>query len=264
MKPMIVSYWEGKLSWLERLSFATMLAMGHPVQVFTRDVPPLRAALEGIDVFDVRDVLPDEAPAILYHEQKHFALYADIVRIALLRQSRGLWCDADCILLNALAQPGDYLMGWLDEGRRINNAVLYMPSDSKLLETYWKAITAIPVRAPWATLRVRVLRELSILRGNDFPRDIEDMSIGPRALTYFVERSGLTSHASPQARFYPLRDSQTHLLIDADDRAARAMIGPQTEIVHAWHGKLKRLKALDATPPVTSWLGQQCTTYGIR
>ena len=61
-----------------------------------------------------------------------------------------------------------------------------------------------------------------------------------------------------------MRDSQTHLLIDADDRAARAMIGPETEVVHAWHGKLKRLKALDAPPPVTSWLGQQCTTYGIR
>jgi hypothetical protein len=241
-----------------------MLAMGHTVQVFTRDVATLRAALEGIDVFDVRDVLPDAPPAILYHEQKHFALYADIVRIALLRQSRGLWCDADCILLNALAPPGDYVMGWLDEGRRINNAVLFMRRDSELLETYWQAIMAIPVRAPWATLRVRALRELSILRGHNFPRDIEEMSIGPRALTYFVERLGLQSHASPQARFYPLRDNETHLLIDPDDRAARAMIRPETEIVHAWHGKLKQLKALDAPPPASSWLGQHCTAYGIR
>jgi len=264
MKPVIVSYWEGRLSWLERLSFATMLAMGHQVQLFTRDVATLRAGLEGIDVFDVRDVLPDVAPAVLYHEQKHFALYADIVRVALLRQSRGLWCDADCVLLTPLAQPDGYVMGWLDEGRRINNAVLYMPQGSALLEAYWTAITAIPVRAPWATPRVRISRELSILCGNDFPRDIEDMSIGPRALTYFVARLGLQSHASPQGRFYPLRDNETHLLIDADDRTARAMIRPETEIVHAWHGKLKQLKALESLPPATSWLGQQCVAYGIR
>ena len=120
------------------------------------------------------------------------------------------------------------------------------------------------MRAPWATPRVRISRELSILCGNDFPRDIEDMSIGPRALTYFVARLGLQAHASPQARFYPLRDNETHLLIAADDRAARTMIRPETEIVHAWHGKLKQLKALDALPPATSWLGQQCAAYGIR
>ncbi|MDB5642989.1 MAG: hypothetical protein JWN07_2306 [Hyphomicrobiales bacterium] len=264
MKPVIVTYWEGKVSWLERLSLATMMSMGHRVELFTRDVAAMRGTLEGVEVFDVRDVLPDEAPAILYHQQKHYALYADIVRIALLRQSRGLWCDADCILLSELPQPTDYVMGWLDNGRRINNAVLHMPSGSELLETYWRAITAIPVRAPWATPRVRVLRELSILCGNKFPRDIEEMSIGPRALTYFVERLGLQAHVAPKERFYPLRDSETHLLIDADDRVARAMIGPATEIVHAWHGKLKRLHALDATPPATSWLGQQCAAYGIR
>ena len=264
MKPVIVTYWEGRVSWLERLSIATMLAMGHRVELFTRDVAQMRAELDGVEVFDVRDVLPDHPPAVLYHEQRHFALYADIVRMALLREARGVWCDADCVMLSALPPPETYLMGWLDEGRRINNAVLWMPRDSALMEQYWRAITRIPVRAPWATLRVRVLREFGILFGRKYPFDIEKMSIGPRALTYFVERLGLQAHASPKARFYPLRDNETHLLIDADDRVARAMIAPETEIVHAWHGKLKGLRALETAPPATSWLGQHCAAYGVR
>jgi hypothetical protein len=263
MKPVIVSYWEGRVSWLERLSFATMLAMGHRVEVFTRDVAALRAELEGVEIYDVRDVLPDEAPAVLYHEQRHFALYADIVRMALLRQSRGIWCDADCVLLNPVAQPDHYLMGWLDSGLRINNAVLWMPAGSQLIETYWRAITSIPVRAPWATPRVRVLREIGILFGRKFPGDIEKMSIGPRALTYFVERLRLQAHVSPKERFYPLRDNDTHLLVNPDDRIARAMIVPATEIVHAWHGTLKGLGALKTSPPPTSWIGQQCKAYGV-
>lgn len=263
MKPVIVTFWEGRVSWLERLSFATMLEMGHQVDVFTRDPDALRREVDGVNIHDVREVLPDEAPAILYYEQRHFALYADIVRIALLRGSRGVWCDADCVLLTSVPQPTDYLMGWLDEGRRINNAVLWMPTGSALLEAYWNAITAIPVRAPWATIRVRLLREIGILFGRKFPADIEKMSIGPRALTYFVERFGLQGHVSEKDRFYPLRDSDTHLLIDPDDRTARRMIAPSTEIVHAWHGKLKGLGALSEAPPPTSWLGQQCRKYGI-
>jgi hypothetical protein len=263
MQPVIVTYWEGRVSWLERLSFATMQAMGHRIEVFTRDVAALRAEFDGIDVFDVRDVLPDEPPATIYHEQRHFALYADIVRMALLRQSRGVWCDADCVLLRPLASPDSYLMGWLDEGRRINNAVLWMPNDCELIDIYWRAITDVPVRAPWATVRVRMLREIGILLGRKFPGDIEKMSIGPRALTDFVMRLGLQAHVSSKARFYPLRDSETHLLVDADDRVARSMIAPETDIVHAWHGKLKGLRALDTTPPPTSWIGQQCKAYGI-
>lgn len=264
MNPVIVTFWEGRVSWLERLSFATMLGMGHRVEVFTRHVSALRAELNGVDIYDVRDILPDRPPATIYQERQLYAQYADIVRLALLRESRGIWCDADCILLKALAPPTDYLMGWLVEGRRINNAVLWIPSGSELLETYWRAVTEIPVRAPWATTRVRLLREVGILVGRKLPADMERMSIGPRALTYFVEKLALQAHVLPKDRFYPLRDGEAHLLIAQDDRRARKLIAPDSEIVHAWHGKLKMLRALETPPHKTSWLGQQCAAYGVK
>jgi hypothetical protein len=89
------------------------------------------------------------------------------------------------------------------------------------------------------------------------------MSIGPRALTYFVEKLQLQKHVWPKNRFYPLRDSETYLLVDSDDTLACGMIAPETDIVHAWHGKLKQLRSLDTPPSATSWIGQQCALYNI-
>jgi hypothetical protein len=62
--------------------------------------------------------------------------------------------------------------------------------------------------------------------------------------------------------FYPLGDDDAHLLTEADDRAARALIGPETVSVHAWRGKLWSI-GRDAPPPPTSWLGQQARSLGL-
>lgn len=209
----IFSYWEGGVSWLERLSLQTMLASGHQVTIYSYDPHPI--------------------------------------------------CRAPCLVLSSPADDEEYIFGWLEDGQRISISVLYAPSDSELLRRYSAAITSLPVQAPWATAHVRFRRELEILFGRAMPSNLAKMSIGPRALTYFVHQLGLESRVSPRSRFYPIRESAAGLLVDSDDRAVRCQIGPATQVVHAWHGKLSLLGALQRPPSTSSYLGQLCRLYGI-
>lgn len=264
MKRGIVTYWEGPVSWLERLSVSSMLASGHAVDLFTFDAARLRNAGLGVDVHEVRDILPDRPPITTYREQGRFELYSDIVRLALLRLGRGIWCDADCIVLNPFSEAEDQcLMGWVQEHKRINNAVLSLPPGSAILETYWNAVSDLPVRVPWATRRVRLMREAGILLGRQMPSRLQKMSIGPRALTFFVERFGLRETVSPKVRFYPLIDEEAPALVDPDDRRACSAIEARTDVVHAWRGMLNALSLIGERPPATSWAGRKCRELGI-
>lgn len=260
----IVTYWEGRVSWLERLSAASIVAAGHDLQVFTHDVAGLRGQGLPGTVTDVRAVLGPNPMADLYRDRKSYAFYTDYVRLGLLRQARGIWSDLDFVFrepLRTAADGSDHVFGWLNPDR-INNAILSVPADSALLSRYWDAITAVPIRVPWATGHIRVKRELEILLGRRFPRHPERLAIGPRALTHFVRALGLDHHARAKPVFYPLDDTDAPQLAAPDDRRAVAAITPETVAVHAWRGKLWSV-GLHAPPPPTSWLGQRCRAFGI-
>lgn len=260
----IVTYWEGRLSWLERLSAASIVAAGHDLQVYSHDVAGLaRQGLPGT-VIDVREVLGPEPMADLYRGRGSYAFYTDYVRLALMRQGRGIWADLDFVFRQPLcttADGSDHVFGWLNPNR-INNAVLLVPAKSELLSRYWAAITAVPIRVPWATGHIRVKRTLEILVGRRFPRHPERLAIGPRALTHFVRELGLDRYAQAKPVFYPLDDDDAPQLAAPDDRAARGAITPETVAIHAWRGKLWSV-GLSAPPPPGSWLGQRCREFGV-
>lgn len=253
-----MTYWEGTVSWLERLSAASMIATGHDLQIYSHDVAGLRGQSLPGTVLDVREVLGPNPMADLYRSRKSYAFYTDYVRLSLLRKGRGIWSDLDFIYRQPLGRPeegGGYLFGWLN-ANRVNNALLFAPAESELVSRYWDAITAVPIRAPWATGHIRVKRTLEILAGRRFPIHPERLAIGPRALTYFIHQLDLSHHARAKPVFYPLDDDDAHLLTEPDDRPARARIGPETVAVHAWRGKLWSI-GRDAPPDRSSWLGQR-------
>jgi hypothetical protein len=260
----IVTYWEGPVSWLERLSAASIVAAGHALEIYSHDIRGVqRQGLPGT-VIDVRDILGPNAMADLYRGRKSYAFYTDYVRLGLLREGRGIWADLDFVFRQSLSTTpdgDDYIFGWLNPNR-INNAILYAPPQSELVSRYWEAITAVPIRAPWATGHIRVKRSLEILAGRRFPLHPERLAIGPRALTHFIRQLALDHHARRKPVFYPLDDDDAHLLVQADDARARAAITLETVAVHAWRGKLWSI-GLSAPPPPASWLGQRCRELGI-
>jgi hypothetical protein len=259
----VVTYWEGNVSWLERLSAASIVAAGHDLRIYSHDVAGLRGQGLPGTVMDVRDILGPNPMADLYRGRKSYAFYTDYVRLGLLRSGAGIWSDLDFVFRGPLrmADGGDYVFGWLN-ANRINNAILYAPPDSELISRYWDAITAVPIRVPWATGHIRVKRNLEILIGKRFPLQPERLAIGPRALTYFIRRLALAHHARAKPVFYPLGDDDAHLLTRPDDRLANERITPETVAVHAWRGKLWSI-GLSVPPARASWLGQRCRELGL-
>jgi hypothetical protein len=253
--PTIVTYWQGPVGWLERLCLASIRQAGHRLEIFTTGTAELRALGIADDVHDVRDMIEPGSPERLYHEAGQLALFSDIIRLRLLRMGRGVWLDCDCLMLAPLVPEGPHVMGWYPNGR-VGNSVLYLAPDSQLLADYYGAVTSWPILVPWATRRVRLWRQIEVLMGRKIPKNPGRMSIGPRALTYFVVKNGLKDSVLPATVFYPVAQADCLDLVDADAARTERWLRPETQIVHAWNSNLKNAGALKELPPATSYLGQ--------
>ena len=263
MSGRICTYWQGPVSWLERLCVASMVEQGYEVEVFTNDVAALKAQGLHSVISDVRDVLPLTSPGWLYIGQPGgIRVFSDIARLAMLKHDRGVWADPDCYFQGRLTPREDHVFGWMSD-TRIANGLLYLPPGSAVLDDYYSALSTVPLRAKWVNIRLRIEREWEILTGGAIPRHAGRSSVGPRALTWFLKKHGLERLAVPIATFYPVSEARTRDLIDPDDRAARDSFIDETVVVHAWQSTLRMLGALAAPPPPSSFLGQQLSRLRI-
>jgi hypothetical protein len=259
----LVSYWEGPISWLERLCVRSMREAGHPVIVYSYDAETLwREGLGATEIRHADEVMDETHPANRYRRARRYDHFADVFRLELLRQDRGVWTDLDCLVLKPLRPREGFLFGRFNADW-LNNAILMLPNNSAVLTDYYAGITAVPLRLPWSTPQRRVRRNLAALFGSPLPDPAARTNIGPRALTYYVKQHGLFERACPPAAFYPVQSAQAGVLVDSDDGAARRLIGEETEVVHAWHGNLRDLGALGAPPAASSYLGQARTRLGV-
>jgi hypothetical protein len=102
--PTIQMLWvEGRLSRLERLSLASFLACGHPVDLYTygldNDPPP------GVRVLDAGNILPRSK---CFRDKTtegygSLATFSNLFRFTLLYEHGGIWCDADTVCLKPLS-----------------------------------------------------------------------------------------------------------------------------------------------------------------
>lgn len=260
--PPLVTYWDGPLSWLEHLCAASMRAAGHRLVVYSHNPQPLADAGLADEVRDARELVPEDHVANRYREVRQFQHFADVFRLELLTAGLGIWVDLDCLLLRPIARGDGYLFGKVNE-RTLNNAVLLLPRDSAMLADYRAGINAVPFRMPWSTFQRRWKREFDILRGRPLPPPTARTNIGPRALSYYARKHKVFGKARPQAVYYPILSAEAQMLVDPDDRAARAKITAQSEVVHTWHGNLKFIGALAAPPPAGSYLAQAQRTFGL-
>lgn len=258
----LVSYWDGPLSWLERLCAASMKAAGHRLIVYSHDPDAVRAAGLDAEIRDGREVLGESHHANRYREAGAFHHFADVFRLELLRQGKGVWVDLDCLLLQPLMTGDGYLFGRINESL-LNNAVLMLPQGSALLDDYFAGITAVPFRMPWSTPQRRIKRTFEILTGQPLPAPTARTNIGPRALTYYAKRANKFDRAKAPDVFYPVLSQEAGFLVRADDRAAHALITENSQVVHTWHGNLRDLEALATLPPASSYLGQACARFGM-
>jgi hypothetical protein len=258
----LASYWEGPVTWVERLCVASMLHHGHELTIYTHDPQSLVGCNLGADVRDAREVVTEKDFVHRYRTVGRFNMFANLFRLELQRQSKGIWVDLDCYLVRPLVPQSEYVFG-LSSRDKINNAVLRLPPDCPMIGDYMRAITADPLRLPWSSFRRRLWREIEILMGRSQPHALVRSNIGPRALTYFAKRHDILKHAMPREAFYPLAVGEAPILVNPDPSGVAAKVTAQTVLVHLWRGKMSPLGLVARLPPATSYLGAACARHGI-
>lgn len=261
MLPQLVSFWDGPVTWLERLCVASMLGHGHSIAIYTYDPKTLEKCGLGADIRDAREIIPDNDFDQRFRAHGRFAIFSDIFRLKLLKKVQSVWVDLDCLLLKPLDLDTDYIFGWASH-KKINNAVLGLPSDSLVLNDYIDTISADPMQVPWSSFRRQVLRKYEIFKGHTRPDPKSHINLGPRSLTYFVKKHKLVSHAQPTEVFYPFLVQDTRLLVKPID-VALENIKQNTIIVHVWRTTFKNLGFLQIIPSKDTYIGNFCHDYDI-
>jgi hypothetical protein len=146
-RPPIRMLWvEGRLSRLERLSMASFLACGHPVELYTYGLdndPP-----KGVAVLDAAAIVPAARRFtcqgnVGYGSQ---ATFSNLFRFTLLYELGGIWCDTDMVCLKPLLFAAERPMffaselarenreGRLQDFAKITSGALKVPAKHPLME----------------------------------------------------------------------------------------------------------------------------------
>lgn len=257
----IVTFWDGPITFMERTSVASMRAHGHNVIVYS--YAPETIERQSIDavVEDARSVLP-LTPELQRIAKAKPAFAADIFRLELMRQSRGVWMDLDIVLVAPLEAPSADLYGFEEvRSHVVNNAVLYLAPASPLLHSLIEFVHRRPVMAPWWRGKRLWKHRLALLaRVPIAPENCQWGVFGPKALTWFVDELRLRHVVQPAEVFYPVSWNKRGELIDGT-RVEEQFL-PSTVCVHLWANGLRNMIAGRGLDP-GSYLARTARRLGV-
>lgn len=247
--PVCCALWVGPaLGPLERTCLASFVEAGHPVDLYAYGA--IDGVPAGVTRRDATEVLP-RAALLRHRATGSWSLGSNRFRYALLRRGRGVWIDCDLLCLRPLPDA-PYLFA-RETARRINGAVLRLPSTDPVLDDLEAIFTTPRFVPPFEPVRRRVLVALRhrLRRGYglaDMPWGVA----GPRALTHYLARRGLAARALPAESFYPVSLRDAGALLAPDPSAVTRRLAPDTYCVHLWN---QALRAQSTPPPPTSFVG---------
>jgi Alpha 1,4-glycosyltransferase conserved region len=255
----LFSFWSfTPLTYIERLCLASMLSVGHRVDVFTYDRD--LAAPSGVTVRDAAEILPQKS-VVRHVKSGSPALFSDLFRYEGLRRGEGIWVDLDVFLLRDLNGMADHVFGW-ERHDSINTAVLRFPSDSTCLVQIIEYCRAPTIIAPFWPRQKRAKQFLRSLVGAQKPPErLEWGILGPKVVTHFVKHNRLLHHAQPTDVFYPVNDNEANRCFHPDGRV-EATFTSSTRAVHLWNTKIRGHKK--APPPPGSFIARMCEKLGVE
>jgi hypothetical protein len=170
------------------------------------------------------------------------------------------------VLLRPLSHASSNLFGW-ETPTSINNAVMRLPPESLVLDDL---IQLTGERAPvpeWWPLKKKIYQRGAALIGRH--KRAEDLAwgtFGPAALTHYLSRRHLASHALPIEAFYPINWTEVSLFFATPD-AVSSRLTEKTIGVHLWSTSILKSPNgqtwRNALPRANSWLGAMCERYGV-
>jgi len=256
----LVSLWVGdRLGKLEQLCILSALAAGHRFQLYSYEPSNLGGVPAGVEVLDASSVMPRDR-LLAYADSSSYALGANFWRYEMLALGLGYWVDLDVLLLKPFAFEDDYVFGREQEGT-VNNAVLFAPSDSGLVEDL-RTLPARIGRPPWygprRSLQYAVRRAL---KGRPRLEDYPWGTFGPGLLGYLVEKHGLSTFVQPHPVLYPLSWRNARMLYGPAEQV-EAVLSDQTCAIHLYNSQLRELAK--EPPPIGSFMAKQFAKFGIR
>lgn len=217
--PTIQMLWvEGRLSRLERLSMASFLACGHPVDLYTyglENEPP-----QGVRVLDAAGILPaskrfrDKA-AVGYGS---LATFSNLFRFTLLYEHGGIWCDADTVCLKPLTFAHDMPMFFSSEHAREES-----DGKARIVVKINNGAIKIPPRHPLMEKCLEKYHQINL-------QNKQWGDAGPGVIRSAVEELGLTQFVLRPEVFCPIPHWETSSLLFG----ART-ITPSAFAIHFWN-----------------------------
>lgn len=255
----VFSFWTGDVSWVERISTASMAEWGLKLTLFTYDVDALRQSGLTADVRDAREVFRDETTNWLIASRPDY--WSDIFRVEGLALGLGAWVDMDLIFLKPIPDA-DYII--TRNGTSFNNAVLKMPQGSPILTDYLALCRArpVPLVAPYWPLLKRWRAHADIARKKLMGKRLPPPQLGGGAIAYLVARHGLEPVVTPEKVFYPVQVRDMDVFF-AEPERLQSFLAPETVAVHLWNRQFTNQYGRRAPPP-ESWLASIVRRYDIR
>lgn len=201
---------------------------------------------KGVELFHAAKLMkPNEI--VRYKEKGGLSLSGNIYRLRILREGMGTYVDADIYCLRPLPED-EYLLGF-ERDRHVNNAVLRIPPNGKLLADLMQATEDPYFIPPWTKPRWKPAVE-HWRRILGFPIHVSERpfgTIGPRLITYLVKRDNLQGLVQPIDILYPLHFHNVSLLFSpglslADITTSRSCT------IHLMNSSLHNREILPGTP----------------
>jgi hypothetical protein len=266
----LVTFWEGDISWMERLCLKAAVETGHTLRVYTYTPEKLAPLLPGAVLVDARTIIAQDTFTYQRVMPVARAYFADIFRLELLRAGAGVWVDFDVLMVKPMrllntAQDG-YIFG-LERPDLIGNSVLYMPAQSAMLADALKISYSFSKTAPWWTPTKKLKRyvtataqqALAYVRGQPSPI-FKKAFMGPHVVTHLAKKHGLLAAAQPMPVFYPVLQTQFEKYLDPKIDIERDVFTEKTLGAHLCHGSHPDLSRV----PQAGFLADACARYGIR
>jgi hypothetical protein len=206
--PEIVTFWHGPLDALRRLCLRSQIAAGHRVTVYSFE--PLAGLPDGVGNAEAEAILPHAfseklRPAEPDGRWRDWTTlqFSDFFRMRLMALGKGLWLDADVLLLKPVEiDPAKPYFAW-ERPRQLGNSVLYLPANDPIVVAFKNLMQQQELTPDWLALRHRLTFALRRLRGgSNRLSDIRIAIFGPAALTALARRAGELHHALPRKSFY--------------------------------------------------------------
>jgi hypothetical protein len=225
MRPDIVTFWDGPLDALRLLCLRSQVQVGHRVTLYS--FAPLENLPDGVSNADAETMLPKAfaerlrptGPSGVWRDWTTLQ-FSDFFRMRLMAESKGLWLDADVLLLKPIeidaAKP---YFAW-EKPRQLGNSVLYLPKDDPIVVAFHALMQQNELTPDWLAWRHRLTFAWKTFRGVS-PRlsDIRVAIFGPASLTALAKRHGLLKYALPRKSYYSVH-AEPKLFLEPSDFSA--------------------------------------------